>query len=131
MPFFKLFKSSDTTDGLAQSEREAIADLLHFCMYADNHLASAEDKVVDDAISHMGWDPAVSFETFESRSLARVRAAKENLDSRNSFYQSLQERLVSKNSRARALNLCTKLFQADGTTDKESALLIEVKRLLA
>lgn len=131
MSLLKLFRSSAPSDGLGQNEREAIADLLHYCMYVDNHLALAEDKVIDDAVSQMSWDPKLSFENFEASSLARVREAKENPEARTAFYKSLQDRLASKASRARALNLSTKLFQADGTSDKESALLAEIKRLLA
>lgn len=131
MSLLNLFRASTPTDGLSQSEREAIADLLHFSMYADNHLASAEDKVIDDAVEQMTWDPKISFETFEAASIARARAAKENADTRASFFKSLQSRLISKASKARAISLCTKIFQSDGTTDKESALLSEIKRLLS
>jgi uncharacterized tellurite resistance protein B-like protein len=131
MPFLKFFRTTTTTDGLSQAEREAIADLLHFCMYADNHLALAEDSVIDDAVAQMGWDPAVSFETFESHSIAKARAAKDDVTSRESFLKSLRERLASKPARARAIALCTKLFSADGTSDKESTVLAELKRILA
>ncbi|MGC4074356.1 MAG: hypothetical protein QM760_17955 [Nibricoccus sp.] len=131
MSFLKFFKSSVANDGLSQSEREAIADLLHFGMYADNHLSLVEDKVISDAVFQMGWDAKVSFESFQAQSLARVREAKENPEARAAFYKSLQDRLASKATRARALNLVTKLFQSDGTSDKESAVLAEIKRLLA
>jgi hypothetical protein len=131
MSLFKLFRATTTDDGLSQSEREAIADLLHYCMYADNHLALTEDKVIDDAVLSMNWDPRVAFESYEARSLARVREAKENAEARTAFYQSIQDRLKSKASRDRARSLSARLFQSDGMTDKEVLLFSEIKRLLS
>jgi hypothetical protein len=41
----KLFhKSEAPKDGLTQPQREAIVDLLNYCMYADNLIFLAEDK---------------------------------------------------------------------------------------
>ena len=118
-------------DGLTQPQREAVADLLHYCMYADNHIALAETKVITDLVSTFGWEPNVSFETFEARSIALARAAKEDVASRKTFLESVKQRLNTPASRSVALNACKKLFNADGLSPKESALLAEISRLLS
>src|SRR3954468_11431080 len=93
-------------DGLTQPQREAVADLLHYCMYADNHIALAETKVISDLVSTFGWEPNVSFETFEVRSIALARAAKEDVASRKTFLESVKQRLNTPASRSVALNAC-------------------------
>jgi hypothetical protein len=43
----KLFhKSEAPKDGLTQPQREAIVDLLNYCMYADNLIFLAEDRLI-------------------------------------------------------------------------------------
>src|ERR1051326_3498702 len=100
----KLFrKDPRPTDGLTQPQREGIVDLLHYCMYADNHIALAEDKLISDLISILNWDPNSSFESYEARSIARVRDAKERPDFREEFFKSIQARISSKGARALGL----------------------------
>ena len=119
-----------TKDDLTQPQREAIADLLHYCMYADNHIALAEVQIVNDVVGKFAWEPDVSFETFEVRSIASARAAKENLDSRKAFLDSIKHRLNTSASRALALDVCKRLFSADGVSPKESTLLAQIAQLL-
>jgi uncharacterized tellurite resistance protein B-like protein len=129
---FKLFRAQPKPDdGLTQAQREAIVDLLHFCMYADNHIALAEDKILDDTVSILNWDPGASFEAYEARSIASARAAKEQNDSRDAFFASIQKRLDSKASRALAGKVCQQLFAADGTTSaREAELASRLRQLL-
>lgn len=132
MSFLNLFRpAAAPSDGLTQPEREAIADLLHYGMYVDNHVAMTEDAVIDDTVAHMNWSPTVSFEAYEARSIALAREAKEHAEARSVFLMSIRQRLASKASRDRALALCASLFSSDGTTETESVLLTELKRLLA
>ena len=119
------------SDGLTQPQREAVADLLHYCMYADNHIALAETKVISDLVGTLGWEPNTSFETFEVRSIAAARAAKEDIAARKTFLDSIKRRLNSPASRDMALNSCKKLFNADGVSPKETALLAEITRLIS
>lgn len=129
---FKLFRSQAAPDdGLTQPQREAIVDLLHFCMYADNHIALAEDKILDDTVSVLNWDPGASFDSYESRSIARVREAKDHADVRDAFFASIQQRLSSKAARALAIDVCQQLFLSDGVkSDREAQLEARLKQLL-
>ena len=129
----KLFRANPKPDdGLTQPQREAIADLLHYCMYADNHIALAEEKIVEETMSVLNWDPGASFESYETRSIARAREAKEHPDARETLFNSIKNRLASsKAARALALDVCHQLFVSDGIeTEKEALLETRLKQLL-
>ena len=119
------------SDGLTQPQREAVADLLHYCMYADNHIALAETKMISDVVSTFGWEPNISFESFEARSIGAARAAKEDVAARKTFLDSIKQRLNTPGSRDMALSSCKKLFNSDGVSPKETALLAEITRLIS
>jgi hypothetical protein len=129
---FKLFRPDPKPDdGLTQVQREAIVDLLHYCMYADNHIALAEDSILDDTVSILNWEPGASFESYETRSIARVRETTEHPDARDEFLSSIKQRLSSKAARALALNVSHQLFVSDGIeTEKEALLEARLKQLL-
>ncbi len=130
--FSRLFnQTSPVKDGLTQSEREAIADLLHYCLYADNHIALAETAVLNDIISTLSWDPNKSFSSFEGRSVSAAREAKENAVAREEFLQSIRTRLSKSQVRSLAFDLCKQLFVADGAqSDKETVVLARIQQLL-
>ena len=75
----KLFhKSEAPKDGLTQPQREAIVDLLNYCMYADNLVMLAEDRLIADTVAKFNWDPKVPFDQFAVRSIDNARNAREN-----------------------------------------------------
>ena len=75
----KLFhKSEAPKDGLAQPQREAIVDLLNYCMYADNLIFLAEDRLIADTVAKFNWDPKVPFDQFDARSVSNARNASES-----------------------------------------------------
>ena len=54
----KLFhKSEAPNDGLTQPQREAIVDLLNYCMYADNFVFLAEDRLIADTVAKFNLGP--------------------------------------------------------------------------
>lgn len=129
--FLRFFSANTSADGLRQTQREAIADLLHFIVYADNHVALPEGEFVHDAIDGLAWDASLSFSAYETRSIADARRARENAAGRHEFLASIATRLDSAEARSRALTLAQGLIQADGqTTTGESALLSELQALL-
>jgi len=131
--FSRLFnQKSATNDGLSQPQREALVDLLHFCLYADNHIALAETDVLDAAVSTLTWDPRTSFASYEGRSIAGARAAKESTAAREEFLKSIRLRLDEPEARARAFDLCKQLFVADGVqSDQETVVLARIQQLLS
>ncbi len=128
-----LFKNrpNNKSHDLAQTEREAIVDLLHLCIYADAHIALEEGDLIADVVETIGWDTRLAFGSYESKSIAAARAAKGSPESKAAFLAFAAERLPSAESRALALDLCKQLFSADGSTaEKEAALLEDIRAAL-
>ena len=130
----KLFSadSSKKTDGLVQTQREAIVDLLHYCMYADNFVALAEDRFINSVAATLSWDKNISFEVYEGGSIGKARKAKESTAFREKFYKDIVNRLATKEARSLALQLCKDLYSADtGMAESESQQLAVLHKLLA
>ena len=128
----KLFhKSQAPKDGLTQPQREAIVDLLNYCMYADNLVMLAEDRLIADTVAKFNWDPKVPFDQFDRRSVSNGRNARESQVYRDQFLASIRDRLETAAVKGQALDLCQELFLADGVrSDEEDAVLQNLRQLL-
>jgi hypothetical protein len=128
----KLFRKSEAPkDGLTQPQREAIVDLLNYCMYADNLVFIAEDRLITDTVAKFNWDSTVPFDQFNVRSIDNARNASENPGYREKFLASIRERLDTAAVKGKALDLCQELFLADGArSDEEDAVLQNLRKLL-
>jgi len=128
----KLFhKSEAPKDGLTQPQREAIVDLLNYCMYADNLIFIAEDRLITDTVARFDWDSKVPFDQFDVRSIGNARNARENQGHRDKFLASIRDRLDTAAVKEQALDLCQELFLADGVrSDEEDAVLQNLRELL-
>ena len=128
----KLFhKSEAPNDGLTQPQREAIVDLLNYCMYADNLVFLAEDRLITDTVAKFNWDPKVPFDQFDVRSINNARTARENQGYGDQFLGSINDRLATAAAKGQALELCQELFLADGArSEEEDVVLQNLKKLL-
>ena len=128
----KLFRKSEApNDGLTQPQREAIVDLLNYCMYADNLVMLAEDRLIADTVAKFNWDPKVPFEQFDARSTSNARNARESQVYRDQFLGSIKDRLETAAVKGKALSLCQELFIADGSrSDEEEDMLKHLSQLL-
>jgi hypothetical protein len=128
----KLFhKSEAPKDGLAQPQREAIVDLLNYCMYADNFVFLAEDRLIADTVAKFNWASKVPFDQFDVRSIDNARNAREHQGYRDRFLASIRDRLGTAAVKGHALDLCQELFVADGAlADEEDAVLQNLRKLL-
>jgi hypothetical protein len=128
----KLFRKSEAPkDGLTQPQREAIVDLLNYCMYADDLVFLAEDRVITDTVAHFSWDPKIPFDQFDARSINNARTARENEGYREEFLSWIRDRLNTAAVKGRALDLCQELFLADGArSEEEDAVLQNLRKLL-
>src|ERR1044071_7743961 len=129
----KLFhKSKAPNDGLSQPQREAIVDLLNYCMYADNLVMLAENRLITDTVAKFSWDPkAVPFDQFDARSIGNARNARESQVYRDQLLASIRDRLGTAAVKGQALDLCQELFLADGARSKEEdAVLQNLQNLL-
>src|SRR5215472_4418396 len=122
----KLFHRSEApNDGFTQPQREAIVDLLNYCMYADNLVFLAEDRWIADTVAKFNRDlKAVPFDQFDARSIGNARNARESQVYRDQFLGSIRDRLGTAAVKGKALDLCQELFVADGAlSDEEDAVL--------
>ena len=128
----KLFhKSEGPKDGLTQPQREAIVDLLNYCMYADNLVFLAEDRLITDTVAKLNWDPKIPFDQFDARSINNARNASESQVYRDQFLASIRDRLATAAVKGQALDLCQELFLADGAqSDEEDVVLQHLRQLL-
>ena len=129
----KLFhKTEAPKDGLTQPQREAIVDLLNYCMYADNLIFLAEDRLITDTVAKFNWDPkAVPFDQFDARSIGNARNATANPGYRDQLLASIRDRLGTAAVKGQALDLCQELFVADGArSEEEDAVLENLRKLL-
>ena len=128
----KLFRKSEApNDGLTQPQREAIVDLLNYCMYADDLVFLAEDRLIADTVAKFNWDSKVPFDQFDVRSINNARNAKDSQVYRDQFLASIRDRLDTAAVKGQALDLCQELFVADGArSDEEDAVLQNLKTLL-
>ena len=128
----KLFhKSEAPKDGLTQPQREAIVDLLNYCMYADDRVFLAEDRLIADTVAKFNWDLKVPFDQFDVRSIDNARNARESQVYRDQFLASIRDRLDTSAVKGKALELCQELFLADGARSGEKeAVLQNLKKLL-
>jgi uncharacterized tellurite resistance protein B-like protein len=128
----KLFhKSEESKDGLTQPQREAIVDLLNYCMYADNLVMLAEDRLIADTVAKFNWESKTPFDQFDVRSVGNARNARESKVYRDKFLASIKERLDTAAVRGKALDLCQELFLADGAqSEEEDEVLQNLRPLL-
>lgn len=128
--FNRLFShKANATDGLTQEQREAIVDVLHFCMFADNFIALSESQFIASEVETLNWDPKISFEYYQGKSIGAVRAALANVDARKKFVESVKQRLHTDQVRGMAFDLCQKLLVADGTeTPSEFSAQEEIRQ---
>ena len=127
----KLFgKPEGPKDGLTQPQREAIVDLLTYCMYSDNLVFLAEDRFITDTVAKFNWDSTVPFDQFVVRSIDNARNATENPGYRERFLGAIRERLDTAAVKEKALGLCQELFVADGSRSVEEEDVFESLRQL-
>jgi len=128
----KLFhKSEAPNDSLTQPQREAIVDLLNYCMYADNLVFIAEDRLITDTVAKFNWDAKVPFDQFEVRSVSNARNATESQVYRDQLLASIRDRLDTAIVKGQALDLVQELFLADGAqSEEEDAVLQNLRKLL-
>ena len=126
-----LHKPEAPKDGLTQPQHEAIVDLITYCMYADNLVFLAEDRLIADTVAKFNWDSKVPFDQFDVRSIDNARNASENQGYRDQFLASIRDRLDTAAVKGQALDLCQQLFLADGAqSDEESDVLQNLRTLL-
>lgn len=114
----KLFKGG-SGDGLNQPQREAIVDLLVFCMYSDRTVSLAEDQLIQRRLEAMDWEAVGSIDNYYDRAVTRVRDILGSEEARRSFLDRIAERLGDQGTREKAFQLSHQIFLSDGNESQE------------
>jgi hypothetical protein len=98
-------------------------------MYADNFIALSESQFIAAKVDSLNWDPKISFEYYQNKSIGAVRAALADSKTKEKFFESVNQRLATVQMRNKAFELCQKLFAVDGSkTAGEFASQGEVRK---
>jgi len=105
--------------------------LMNYCMYADNLVMLAEDRLITDTVKKFNFDSKVPFDQFALRSIDNARNARESQVYREKFLGSIKDRLDTAAVKGKALDLCQELFVADGSrSDEEGDVFQNLRQLL-
>jgi hypothetical protein len=110
---------------MAQTEREAIVDLLLLGMYADRHIALSEQDFLATEIAKMGWDEFHSSEIYLQRAVPLVREVLAYADRTQCFLQTIAQRLPEAAVMKFAIEQFSALIALDGVTEASEACLFD------
>lgn len=116
---------STEVPSLDQGQREAIVDLLLLGMYADRHVAVAEQEFLVEAIATLGWDEFYSPEIYFQRVVPTVREVLGNADRTRGFLQNISDRLDQVELMKFAIEKFSTLIGLGGVTEESEALLFD------
>lgn len=102
--------------GASKDEVEAAADLLVWTMFADGHIATAEEETVESELRLMGWSSPYSLDLYLHGSVARARRALSDRESADAYLAKCAARIQDPAMRARVLEACAKIAASDGNT---------------
>ena len=118
--------------GASKEEVEAAADLLVWTMFADGHVATAEEETVESELRFMGWSSPFALEVYLHGSIARARRAVADPAEAERYLAGCAARIAEPAMQARVLEACAKIAASDGNTSAhESELLARVRAAFA
>jgi hypothetical protein len=104
--------SIDAT-GFAEPQRQALLDLLMLGMYADGHLASAEDVTLHQLLRRMGLESKYDQDRELDAAVTRVRQHLESPAAAEAYVKSLAQRFSSPELRRQAAEVLEQFLDSD------------------
>jgi hypothetical protein len=111
--FSRLFSSTPVDDGYSQPQREALLDLLVFCMVADRRIEFSEQDFLKDQTSSFSWSSATTVEEFVKQSRKRADQAHLADATRAAYAADINGRLQTNELRTEAISLTRRMFVVD------------------
>ena len=100
-------------DGLTQSQREAMIDLLLLATYSDDFVDVNEDRVLERVTERFNWKSDVSIDEYISASAIKSKEVRASEASEDFFISDIGLRLNKKKYKYQALRLCNTLLYSD------------------
>ncbi len=110
--FFHLTKEH-APDGLEQTQREAIIDLLSLCRIADHKLLPCEEFVEATELGSFSWESKVPMVVYWAKSLQQTDLVRPSAEARAEFLKSVASRLGASEIQTHAISVCQEMFLAD------------------
>ncbi len=117
---------------LADQEKQAFLDLLVLAMYADGHLASAEDERIVKVLTAFGFESEYDRGKQLDASVTRARQRAETRDAARHYAASLAETFTSPDTKQAVFNALAELVAADSrVSPEEKSFLGVIREVLA
>jgi hypothetical protein len=106
-------KTGAKEDGLTQTQREALMDLLVFAEFNDNYITEAEALFVHDQAAAHPWQSTLTIDSCYDASVTRTRSAKISAEARSDYLDDIALRLGTPAARRHAFELCELIMRLD------------------
>lgn len=125
--------STSDPDPSAQTQREALLDLLVWTMYVDHHLALTEREKIEQDAESMPWAGNISLGDFLDSAIVRARDVLAGKRTGDEYLKDISERLGDQKTRQQSFRACEELVSVDGRLTEEEARHLKTiqKTLLA
>ena len=115
----------------SENQKQALLDLVLLAMYADGHLASAEDGKIRRLLEQMGHTTDYDRSRWYDAAISRVRSHPQNPESARLHAQKLAQVFATADEQKLAVQLLDEIMASDGqVAPQENALLSAVKDTL-
>lgn len=115
-------------DGFSEQQREALVDLLVLGMYADTHLASAEDYRMRRVLDSLGMQNEESRTRLLDGSISRVRQLRRGSGGDRSYVETLAEAFPEAAERQQVWVALGSLLSSDGKVTAEETEFLAMVR---
>ncbi len=109
-----------------EQQRLALLDLLVLAMYADGHLASAEDARVQRLLTAMGFESEYDHERILDASITRVRPHSETAEAARAHATELARAFTTQQHRRNVYELLDDLIGSDDRVSTEERRFLSV-----
>ena len=111
-----------------EQQRQALLDLLVLAMYADGHLASAEDARVQRLLTAMGFEPGYDHQRQFDAAVTRVRQHSQTAEAARAHATELARSFTTREHQRRVYDLLDDLMESDSRISAEESRFLSVVR---
>ena len=116
---------------VAQSQREALVDIVVWAMYVDGSIKHEENVQIDEVVTQLSATTAIPLTQYLPTAIAKIRDVWTTSDKSDQLLATINERLATQEMRNTAYALCEAVTRADDElADAEQAFLARLRNQL-